>query len=524
MIKLAIDNTELTVPEGTSVMKAAESIGIIIPSMCFMEGYKNHPSCMVCLVKDKKNGMMFPSCAVRVTDGMDIISMDDEVRNARKAVLELLLSDHVGDCEAPCRMACPASLDIPRVNRLIAAGRLSDALKTVKEEIALPLILGYICEAPCEKVCRRRQIDASVSIRQIEKFVASGEVKDDQSLYPSKEKSTNRKVAIIGSGPAGLAAAFYLTRLGHHCVIFDKNEQPGGSLKDIPETVLPKKVLDTEIEIIRQYGVEFRMDQLITKELFENELKRDFDVIVIASGATDDFYFADIGLQYDNTGLAVEKGTFATGISGVFACGSVVRPQKMAVKAVAQGKSAAYAANLFLHGIPVEEAPWRFNSKFGKLKPSEYDEYLKESTTDNRVAPQKGDLEGFSIDEAILEAKRCMHCDCRKPDRCKLRIYADEYRADRKKYLSAERSTIRKLYNHDLIVYEPEKCIRCGLCIEITLKEKELTGLSFVGRGFDVRVKVPFNDSLKVALTRTAGKCAAACPTGAIALKVNDDR
>ena len=524
MIKLTIDSTELSVEEGTSVMKAAESIGILIPSMCFMEGYKNHPSCMVCLVKDKKNGMMFPSCAVSVTDGMEIISMDDEVRNARKDALELLLSDHVGDCEAPCRMACPASLDIPWVNRLIADGRLSDALINVKEEIALPLILGYICEAPCEKVCRRRQIDASVSIRQIEKFVAQSGVKDDHLINSLKEKSTNRKVAVIGSGPAGLASAFYLTKLGHQCVIFDKNEQPGGSLKDISETVLPKKVLDTEIEIIHQYGVEFRMNQLITKELFENELQSEFDVIVIASGAADDFYFANIGLQYDSTGLAVEKGTFATGISGVFACGSVVRPQKMAVKAVAQGKAAAYAANRFLHGRAAEKAPWRFNSKFGKLKASEYDEYLKESIADNRVAPQKGDLEGFSDDEATIEAKRCMHCDCRKPETCKLRIYADEYRVERKKYLSAERSTIRKLYNHDLIVYEPEKCIRCGLCIEITLKENEVTGLSFVGRGFDVRVKVPFNDSLKVALTRTAEKCAVACPTGAIALKVNNDQ
>ena len=100
-----------------------------------------------------------------------------------------------------------------------------------------------------------------------------------------------------------------------------------------------------------------------------------------------------------------------------------------------------------------------------------------------------------------------------------MRIYSDEYHADRRKYLSGDRKSIKKYDNHNSIVYEPEKCIKCGLCVEITVNEKELTGLSFVGRGFNVRVDVPFTRSMDEALTKTAAKCANACPTGAISFK-----
>jgi NADH dehydrogenase/NADH:ubiquinone oxidoreductase subunit G len=115
-----------------------------------------------------------------------------------------------------------------------------------------------------------------------------------------------------------------------------------------------------------------------------------------------------------------------------------------------------------------------------------------------------------------------MNCDCRKPDSCKLRIYADEYGADQKKYRSEQRKPVIKQYTHESIVYEQEKCIKCGLCVGITAGEKELTGLTFIGRGFDVRIGVPFTRELGEALTLTAAKCAKACPTAAISMKIRD--
>ena len=123
MIKLKIDNREISTEKGTTVLEAAKGIAIDIPTTCYLSGSGNHPSCMVCIIKDKNTGMLHPSCALLAQEGMEIITNDNEVFEARKDALELLLSDHVGDCEAPCRIACPAFMNIPKMNRLIAANK-----------------------------------------------------------------------------------------------------------------------------------------------------------------------------------------------------------------------------------------------------------------------------------------------------------------------------------------------------------------------------------------------------------------
>jgi NADPH-dependent glutamate synthase beta subunit-like oxidoreductase/ferredoxin len=518
MIHLKINNQLVTVPTGTSILNAAKSIGVEIPTMCYLEGISNNPSCMICIVKDKRSGVLHPSCAMPVDTDMDIITNDDDVRNARKDALELLMSDHVGDCEAPCRTACPAFMDIPQMNRLIASGKHLEALMVVKEEIALPFILGYICSAPCEKVCRRKQVDSAVSICLLKRFSAYTDSKNQTAYLPEKNPSVNKRVAIIGSGPTGLACSFHLLKLGYSCVIFDVNSELGGTLLALSENELPKEVLKEEVELLKSYGAEFRVNTLVTPDIFNNEIRSSFDAIVFASGDFTKSSLIDFGFNASKTGLVVNPETFALNDSGVFACGSAVLPLKMAVKAVAQGKETAFAVNNYLGGKPVSNRYDKFNSKFGLLQTVEISEYLKESIPENQVVP-KSMLVGFSEEEAVLEAKRCMHCDCRKPDTCKLRKYADEYKIDRKKYSLGERKTLKKHLQHDMVVYEPEKCIRCGLCIEITSKNKELTGLSYIGRGFDVRVDIPFNKELSQALTQTAKECADACPTGAIALK-----
>lgn len=524
MIKLRIDGQDIEVAGNTTIMQAAESAGIAIPAMCFMEGFTNHPSCMVCLVKDEASGNLFASCAMPALEGMEITTADEEVREARREALELLLSDHVGDCEAPCRNGCPAFMDIPLMNRLIADGNYSKALAVVKEEIALPLILGYICEAPCEKVCRRVPIDGAVSICQLKKFVAGEDLKSNTPFFPTKKDPAGKRVAVIGAGPAGLAAAFYLVQWGYECVVFDRNGRAGGSLRKLEESVLPARALDDEIGFLESYGVGFRLDTQVDPVFFSGSVMPEFDAVILATGefAGQENNWPEI--LFDTKGFVVDKDSWETNVPGVFACGSAVRKQQMAVRAVAQGKAAAWAANEFLLGRKPGKVRKRFNSRFGKLKPEEFVEYLKESVRGERNTPSNGDLDGFIPDEAVKEASRCMHCDCRKPDTCKLRLYADEYGADRKKYWSEDRKTLRKQYTHETIVYEQEKCIKCGLCVEIASKDNELTGLSFIGRGFDVRVDVPFSRDLGVALTRAAKRCAEACPTAAISMKSGNEK
>ena len=135
-----------------------------------------------------------------------------------------------------------------------------------------------------------------------------------------------------------------------------------------------------------------------------------------------------------------------------------------------------------------------------------------------RTDLQNDSPEGITDDQARGEALRCLHCDCRKYDTCKLRIYAEKYQARPNRYKQT-RPIFEQNLQHPDIIFEPGKCINCGLCVQIAAAAGEKPGLTFVGRGFDVRVRVPFNDSLKEALTQqTAAQCAAACPTGALAL------
>jgi NADPH-dependent glutamate synthase beta subunit-like oxidoreductase/ferredoxin len=524
MIHLKIDNIEIRAEEGTTLLEAARKAGISIPSMCHLKGYGNHPACMVCLVKDNKSGAMVPSCAVKVTPGMEISASDEEVMIARRQALELLLSDHVGDCEAPCSLACPAGMNIPLMNRLIGEGRFTEALHIVKEDIALPYILGYICPAPCEKACRRKQIDDAVSVCLLKRFSAATGT-DQKSVSLSKKVNTIspaavKKVAVIGSGPAGLAAAYYLQLYGYSCTIFDKAAEPGGTLRySIPEEELPKSIIDREVDIIRSMGVTFRCNTTVTRQIFNAEIKGIYDAIVIATG--------DIAAENPpanlvdlaKSGYLVNEKDMSSAVPGIFVCGSAIRPHKMAVRSVAQGKTAAESVHHFLHEKLFEKPGRIFNSRFEKLLPIEFDEYLKESSKSRRVLPGAKAKEGFSPDEAVREALRCLHCDCRKQDECKLRNYAHEYHIDRKRYMVGDRKPMTRQMQHDLIIYEPEKCIKCGLCVDISSVEGEKFGMAFEGRGFDVVINTPVGTDFNEGLTHTAVKCAMACPTGALALR-----
>ncbi len=132
MVKIKIDNKEVEVAEGSVLMEVIRGMGTEVPSMCYLKDEERFTSCMVCVVKERHSGKIIPSCSLEAVEGMDIISMDDEVREARKSALDLLLSEHVGDCEAPCQITCPAHMDIPLMNRLLAAGKFHEALKVVK--------------------------------------------------------------------------------------------------------------------------------------------------------------------------------------------------------------------------------------------------------------------------------------------------------------------------------------------------------------------------------------------------------
>lgn len=148
--------------------------------------------------------------------------------------------------------------------------------------------------------------------------------------------------------------------------------------------------------------------------------------------------------------------------------------------------------------------------------------FLEEASQDARVEPSGGLAAGFTEAEARQEALRCLHCDCRKPAACRLRRWSAALDASPSRF-KGERRTFVQHRQHGLILYEPGKCIRCGLCIQVAARAKEELGLTFIGRGFDVVVAVPFDRSIAEGLRRAAAECAAACPTGALALRQGED-
>lgn len=513
---IRIDNKTIVLEQGKTILYHAAKAGISIPTMCFgSDDYQNHPSCMVCVVMDKKSGRMVPSCATRATEEMEIETNTPEVKQARRDALELLMSEHVGDCEAPCRNGCPAFMDIPLMNRLIAAGAQGRAHEVVRREIALPLILGYICPAPCEKVCRSAQAGKAIAICQLKKFVAAAFYNNDDAIRQNNQ--SGKKVAVIGSGPAGLSCAYYLTGMGYNAVIFERNKRPGGNLLKVSPEVLPPDAIQKEIGFLLKLGIELRLNQCVTLEDCHDFLKTGFDAVVLATGIPSGEVCADFQLQQN--GRSADLQNFALSYPGFFACGSIIKEQNMAVKSVAQGKAAARAVNNFFLGGAALQEKRKFNSKFGKLLDDEIAEYLKESIPGSGLLPKAGEMIGFDMEEARAEAARCMHCDCRKADGCKLRDYADIYKIDRRKYTAGTRKAVKKHFTHPAIVFEPNKCIRCGLCIEIAKSDKNLAGITFIGRGFDVRVDIPFDEKIEYALSTTALKCAELCPTAAISIK-----
>ncbi len=514
MITLKIDDKEYRVPDGITVMAAVRMQGIDVPSMCYREGKPHFSSCMICMVKDRKSGTLFPSCSLEVTSGMDIVSNDEEVIESRRMALELLLSEHVGDCEAPCTITCPAHMNIPLMNRLLGEGRNSEALDVVRRNITLPTVFGYVCPAPCEGACHRKTIDSPVSICLLKRYAGEQIVAADYSPKQLPDRLSGKRTAVVGAGVAGLAAAYYLRLAGHEVIVFDQRSHPGGELwEEIEQGRLPAHVLEQDLAVYRELGVVFKQETTIDKGEYE-KLCAEFDAVLVATGTS---------AENTRTLFAVEEGTvkkntYRVADSNVFVTGSALKKSRLAIRAHGQGREAAESMNGFLRGEKEHGIHNRFNSRFGKLRNEEVAEYLKDAIKTERNEPD-GALAGLSKTEVLNEAARCMHCDCRKLDNCELRDLSDAYGAKQKHFWSADRKSIRRQVQHETIVYEPSKCIKCGKCVEITRENKEKYGMSFIGRGFDMEVGVPFNESIKDGLSEVGREVASACPTGALSMK-----
>ncbi|MCX7804954.1 MAG: FAD-dependent oxidoreductase [Planctomycetota bacterium] len=701
MPRFTIDGKEVEVPSGGTVLDGARRLGIQIPTLCHVEGLEPRTSCFVCLVMVEGKDGLLPACGLRASDGMRVIASSDEVRNARRAAIELLLSDHAGYCEGPCTIGCPAGMDIPGVIRLIAAGRHAEAGVLARERIALPASLGCICPRFCERVCRRGEVDGPVVICALKRFagraghgtapreacetvpavaqgVSGGGRSDLMTAGPERSGywegsagipgdrpppgPSGRRVAIIGAGPAGLSAAYYLLRMGHACVLFDRNDMPGGMLRyAIPRFRLPLEDLYADIEAILRMGAGFRPGTHVGTDVTLEHLRREYAAILIATGAPaagriaceggelaiptlelleavgrgrnpdacstvavigldaaafdaartcvrlgasdilllapagrermrvppetvavaeaegvrimeeveatriepigggrfavlctgpggsmrieadrvfamsgrapDSSWAAGSGLAVSSEGrITADRLTLATDIPGVFAAGEAAYGPGPAVRAVASGRLAAICIDQYLKSGAATGEPRRFNSRIGKMTDFERSAVLARASGVSRADTLNGTASGagspgdfrmgrlMTASEAAAEAARCLGCDCARKDTCRLRELATEYEADQRRFPGGRRSSAPDT-SHPQVAYDPGKCIMCGICIGIAERAGEARGITFLGRGFSAKMGGPFFDGIGKAIGPSALQCAAACPTGALAVK-----
>lgn len=285
MINLTINGKKITAPAGSTILEAARSNGIYIPTLCYDEAVEVYGACGLCVVEAEGVAKLLRSCSAKAADGMVIHTESERVIKSRKIAMELLMSAHDGDCIAPCQLACPANTDCQGYVGLIANGRFDDALKLIKDRIALPASIGRVCPHPCEKACRRAKVEEPINIAQLKAFAADLDLKGDAYL-PEVAKSTGKKVAIVGGGPAGLTAALYLRTKGHEVTVFDMMDKMGGMLRyGIPQYRLPKEVLDSEISVIEKTGVRLVNNVKYGKDITLDMLKSVNDAVILAPGA-----------------------------------------------------------------------------------------------------------------------------------------------------------------------------------------------------------------------------------------------
>jgi formate dehydrogenase major subunit len=286
-ISFILNGEKVEAEAGSTILEAAQQNGVEIPTLCHDPRLKPSAACRLCLVEVEGARGPMPACAAPLTEGMVVRTMTDELVKSRRMALELLISDHYGDCVAPCKLACPAGIDIQGYIGLIANGEYQEALKLIKKSNPLPVVTGRVCPRFCETKCRRNLLEGPVAINALKRFVADYDLNNGTPYVPEVKPATGHRVAIIGGGPAGLSAAYYLALEGHEVTILESSPELGGMLRyGIPEYRLPKAVLDKEIKSITDLCHEIRCNVRLGQDFTIDSLKSDgYEAIFLALGA-----------------------------------------------------------------------------------------------------------------------------------------------------------------------------------------------------------------------------------------------
>lgn len=285
-INITFNGRQISCDSEQTIVEVARQQGVEIPTLCHDKRLDPYGSCWVCLVEVKSARGFVPSCATKVAEGMVVETDSQRIRAARQMALGLLLSNHSGDCIGPCVATCPAGCDVQGYTALVANGMEAEAIKLIKETLPLPASLGRVCPHPCETECRRNLVEEPVAICYLKRHAADFDLQSAKPYLPPVDQDSGKKVAVVGAGPAGLTAAYYLRQKGHQVTIYEALPKSGGWLRyGIPQYRLPKEVLDQEVKTITDLGVEIKFNQKLGDNITLEGLKKDYDAVFLGMGA-----------------------------------------------------------------------------------------------------------------------------------------------------------------------------------------------------------------------------------------------
>ncbi len=354
---------------------------------------------------------------------------------------------------AACAAACPVHVDARAISAAIAKGDLTSAAKIFRKSVPFPGIISRICDHPCQAVCKRSEAGAAVSIRNLEKACLdwAEDFKETIVALPKKDK----RIAIAGAGLSGLTAAFDLAKKGYSVDVFEKESRPGGSLFRLSEKELPREAIEADFKVLERVGVTIRPNINIGEDISLDDICREFDAVYLAPGEELDASAKTLRIG------PIDPVTLATTRPKVFAGGSIRRPRekRSPIASIADGRIAAisidrYLQNVSLTASRIGEGPYetRLFTRTEGIDP------LPEVSM---AAPERG----YSKEEAVLEAKRCIQCQCLE---CvKVCEYLNSFQSYPKRY-------VRQIYNNLSIVMGHRhanklinSCSLCGLCAEV---------------------------------------------------------
>ena len=327
-MNLTIDGRRVAAEPGTTILQAARAAGIEIPTLCQDDRLEPISACRLCVVAVEGRKDPVTACDSVVAEDLVVTTQTPELRAIRQLNLELILSDHTSFCTPPCRDACPTHIKIPAFLEQIAARDYEAGMRVLREDLPFPGILGRVCPRPCEGPCRRALVEEPITICQLHRFMADQTRPAEQEgelLLPTEIKpDSGKKIAIVGGGPAGLAAAFYARLEGHAVKIYEAQPKPGGMLRyGIPSYRLPRDIIDQELNILWRMGVELETNVRLGVDFQLDELRASCDAVFLALGA---FNANALGCEGEDSPGVVTAVDFLGDLErdGTVACGRKV--------------------------------------------------------------------------------------------------------------------------------------------------------------------------------------------------------